>query len=715
MKKLFSFVAAVLCAVSTSAAVDVLTADSLGITEVKVYADFEGVTATSDAVYFAHCAKNEAGDIQLRSDKSNSGIVSTTSGGKLTSVSVAWGTGNAASGRTVQVYGSNTAYTSPADLYNSNKAGKLLGTIVITESDTTTTVTVEGDYTYVGLRSKGSSLYLASVSIEWEESEIPEPEPEEPEITILVDTLTADSLGATRSGYADITGVKALSDAVYAAKCMTNASGDIQLNGKDGIGVVSTASGGKLTSVSVVWGAGNDSRTLQVYGSNTPYTSPADLYDSSKAGNLLGGIIISASETTTTLTVKSEYAYIGLRSKSGVLYLKNISIEWEESETHDPEPEPEPEPVGLDTLTCAAAADSALAGVTDTVVVIGYVTEIKEAWSSQYKNLSFWMADSVNGGLVFQAHRAACATAEDAPSVGDKVSVKGKLTTYKDTVPEMAAGCTFTILEHAAEPEEPEEPVVPTVIDTLTCAAAAEAALAGVTDSTVVIGYVTEIATAWSSQYKNISFWMADSVNGGRVFEAYRAVCEAAEDAPGVGDKVAVKGKLTKYNSTPEMDAGCTYTILERSTVVPEEKGKVTIAEFLEAKDKFNIYTLTGTVSDIAMDKNDPTQYSAYGNFNLTDSTGTIYIYGLLTADGEAKKFLEMDIHEGDVITLKGSYYEFNNTPQIKNAIFVSKSSGETALEAVRSEEPAEKRVVNGQLVIIRNGVMYNAAGTRME
>ena len=711
MKKLFSFVAAVLCAVSTSAAVDVLTADSLGITEVKVYADFEGVTATSDAVYFAHCAKNEAGDIQLRSDKSNSGIVSTTSGGKLTSVSVAWGTGNAASGRTVQVYGSNTAYTSPADLYNSNKAGKLLGTIVITESDTTTTVTVEGDYTYVGLRSKGSSLYLASVSIEWEESEIPEPEPEEPEITILVDTLTADSLGATRSGYDDITGVKALSDAVYAAKCMTNASGDIQLNGKDGIGVVSTASGGKLTSVSVVWGAGNDSRTLQVYGSNTPYTSPADLYDSSKAGNLLGGIIISASETTTTLTVKSEYAYIGLRSKSGVLYLRNISIEWEESETHDPEPEPEPEPVGLDTLTCVAAAAKALAGVTDTVVVIGYVTEIKEAWSSQYKNLSFWMADSVNGGLVFQAHRAACATAEDAPSVGDKVSVKGKLTTYKDTVPEMAAGCTFTILEHATEPDEP---VVPTVIDTLTCAAAAEAALAGATDSTVVIGYVTEIAYAWSAESKNLSFWMADSVNGGKVFEAYKAVCESEENVPGVGDKVAIKGKLMKFNNTPEM-TGCTFTILERNAVEPEEKGAVTIAAFLEAKDKVNIYTLTGTVSDIAKDKADSTQYSVYGNFNLTDSTGTIYIYGLLTADGVAKKFREMNIHEGDVITLKGSYYEYNGNPQIKDAIFVSKSSGETALEAVRSEEKAEKRVVNGQLVIIRNGVMYNAAGTRME
>ena len=266
--------------------------------------------------------------------------------------------------------------------------------------------------------------------------------------------------------------------------------------------------------------------------------------------------------------------------------------------------------------------------------------------------------------------------------------------------------------EPTPDPTPDPEPVA---IDTLTCAAAAEKALAGSSDSAVVIGYVTEIATAWSSQFKNISFWMADSENGGQVFEAFRAVYETKEEAPGVGDKVAVKGKLTKHYSTPEMDAGCTFTILEHSTVEPEDMGKVTVAAFLEAKDKFNIYTLTGTVSDIQKDNADSTQYNVYGNFNLTDSTGTIYIYGLLTPEGEAKKFREMDIHEGDVITLKGSYTEWNDEPQIKNAIFVSKSSGETALEAVRSEEKAEKRVVNGQLVIIRNGVMYNAAGTRME
>ena len=427
-------------------------------------------------------------------------------------------------------------------------------------------------------------------------------------MSAAVDVLTAEVLGATGGGYADFSGKKATSDAVYAGNCMKNSTNDIQLrydSKKNKLsGIVTTTSGGKLTAVRISWGTWSDSmqdRTLEIYGSNTAYTDYTDLFDTEKQGTLLGSF--NTMKGANSFTVEGDYTYIGIRSQGGALYLKNITIAWDGSELpgeEEPEPDPTPDP----------------------------------------------------------------------------------------------------------------EPVA---IDTLTCAAAAEKALAGSSDSAVVIGYVTEIVYAWSSQYKNISFWMADSENGGQVFEVFRAVCETKEEAPGVGDKVAVKGKLTKHNSTPEMDAGCTFTILEHSTVEPEDMGKVTVAAFLEAKDNFNIYTLTGTVSDIQKDKQDSTQYSAYGNFNLTDSTGTIYIYGLLTADGEAKKFLELGIEEGDVITLKGSYYEYNGKPQIKDAIFVSKSSGEMALEAVRSEEKAEKCVVNGQLVIIRNGVMYNAAGTRID
>ncbi len=62
-----------------------------------------------------------------------------------------------------------------------------------------------------------------------------------------------------------------------------------------------------------------------------------------------------------------------------------------------------------------------------------------------------------------------------------------------------------------------------------------------------------------------MSFWMADTEDGGKVLEAYKCTITSAENAPEVGDKVAVTGKLTKYNTTPEFAAGCTVEILEKA------------------------------------------------------------------------------------------------------------------------------------------------------
>ncbi len=102
------------------------------------------------------------------------------------------------------------------------------------------------------------------------------------------------------------------------------------------------------------------------------------------------------------------------------------------------------------------------------------------------------------------------------------------------------------------------------------------------------------------------------------------------------------------------------------------EKGVISVADFLSRKDRTGVYTLIGTVKNIVMDNNNPTQYNKYGNFDLEDGTGSIYIYGLLTSDGQSQKFLEMNIDEGDQLILKGVYTEYNGSPQIANAVYVS-------------------------------------------
>lgn len=91
----------------------------------------------------------------------------------------------------------------------------------------------------------------------------------------------------------------------------------------------------------------------------------------------------------------------------------------------------------------------------------------------------------------------------------------------------------------------------------------------------------------------------------------------------------------------------------------------VTVAKFLEMKDTATEFVLTGKITRVAN--------ITYGNFDLTDETGTIYIFGLLTPDGDAQKqWAAAGLRENDTITLKGKYSEYNNSAQIKNAIYVS-------------------------------------------
>lgn len=109
-----------------SGGVDVLNRNFTGVTGTS-YTNWSGKTGTSGAVY----AGNSAGGnnaIQLRSDNSNSGIVTTTSGGKVTKVVVTWNS-NTASGRTLDIYGKDTAYSAATNLYDSSNQGTLLGSI----------------------------------------------------------------------------------------------------------------------------------------------------------------------------------------------------------------------------------------------------------------------------------------------------------------------------------------------------------------------------------------------------------------------------------------------------------------------------------------------------------------------------------------------------------------------------------------------------------
>lgn len=117
-----------------------------------------------------------------------------------------------------------------------------------------------------------------------------------------------------------------------------------------------------------------------------------------------------------------------------------------------------PDPGTVDgAITCQEAREKALALTSgsqssEEYVVVGYVTTIKSAYNTQFKDQNFWIADTPNGGNVFYAYQCYY---DKAVQKGDKVSITGKLLNYNST-PEMKWGQTTLLIPAAMEEATPE-------------------------------------------------------------------------------------------------------------------------------------------------------------------------------------------------------------------------------------------------------------------
>jgi len=88
-----------------------------------------------------------------------------------------------------------------------------------------------------------------------------------------------------------------------------------------------------------------------------------------------------------------------------------------------------------------------------------------------------------------------------------------------------------------------------------------------------------------------------------------------------------------------------------------------TVQEFISAADGSTYYKLKGTVSGF---------YSKYCSFDLTDQTGTIYVYSVSNKDEWSSK-----IQNGDTVSLAGQYsfYSAKSQHEVVNAVILSSSS----------------------------------------
>lgn len=147
------------------------------------------------------------------------------------------------------------------------------------------------------------------------------------------------------------------------------------------------------------------------------------------------------------------------------------------------------------------------------------------------------------------------------------------------------------------------------------------------------------------------------------------------------GQEVLIYGSLEAYFGTAGVKSPTFAQVGDKKfgvdpnveQVEPEAK-VVTIAEFIAAPESNEVYyELTGVISGLSAGGN----AVIYGNFDLTDETGTVYVYGLnkaFTAVGNTKAdktFAELGLKDGDKITLRGLRGSYNGKIEVMGAYFV--------------------------------------------
>ena len=208
-----------------------------------------------------------------------------------------------------------------------------------------------------------------------------------------------------------------------------------------------------------------------------------------------------------------------------------------------------------------------------------------------------------------------------------------------------------------------------------------------------VVGTISSIVadkntgTPYTYSYKgNATYYIKDAL--GNEFEIYQGkYFSGVSFAEGMtdieeGDVVVVCGKIMNFGGhTPEFVKDKSHLVLlngkgyeEPGPVVPTIQN-ITVEDFLaEPVSNDTWYRLTGMVTDLK-------DGNAFGNFNLKDKTGFVYVYGVLSEEGgDSGLFQELveryGIKNGGIITIVGNRGKQNGNPAMKNAYFEAYEAG---------------------------------------
>lgn len=484
-------------------------------------------------------------------------------------------------------------------------------------------------------------------------------EPVEPVEGAVTDELTYALIGVTGTNYTDWNGKKDKSNAVYAGQSAGGNSA-IQLRStNNNSGIVSTVSGGKVTEVAVIWNTNtSNNRTVNVYGSNSAYINATDLYNEEKQGELLGTITIGAE--TNSIKVNGEYAYVGLRSASGALYLDKVIITWNGEGGEEPvEPEPELYPIKIDEVEGGT-------------IIVKSGNEVLENGAQVLDGTQITLSYELAENYEFKEW-----------NVTDSSSASIEVTDDQFTMPKsgVTISATFEKQEVPVEPQgndgSLEHPfTVAEALDLINVMT--DGAIAA--DPVYVSGVIVSIDEL-STSYGNATYNIGDALTAESTVKVFRGRYLGgqrftAEDQIQVGDAVVVLGKLQKYVKdnvvTPELATGSTLYSLNDNTTVPDPAPYKMAVTTNPAKMTYNVneafdpagMVITATLADETTKELTAAEYTSDAPETFTEA-GTVKITFTLVANNSITTSLNVTVKAaeqpgGDEPVVDGGNDDFN-------------------------------------------------------
>ena len=367
----------------------------------------------------------------------------------------------------------------------------------------------------------------------------------------------------------------------------------------------------------------------------------------------------------------------------------------------------------------------------------GKVVSVTEQFGTQYGNATFYMSDDGTTKNQFYVFRALYFnnkkyTSGTTLKEGDEVVVCGKVTNYKGNTPETVQGSCYVYSINGTGGGGGSSAETIGTIDNPKSVSDVVTIINSMADNQTsnelyyVKGTIKQIKTTDENiaKYKNIDYIITDGKTDITVYHG-RNLDNTEFTGPGqinVNDEVIVLGNLQKYVNantgavTPELAQGNYIVKLTKGSgggggeTPSTDAKKVTVAEFNAAEVNDNVwYQLTGTVENLK-------DGDLYGNFDLKDETGSVYVYGLLSEKGgEKKKFQDLaaakGINNGSKITIIGTRGVFNDKIEVLNAYFVSIEGGGGSSEQGGGGSGDGPGTVSGNTITV-NAVDFGVANS---